>query len=288
VPPEQLARWPAEEVGTIVTETKANPPTDSKSVRELFRLDGKVALVTGGYGGLASAAAHALAEQGCAVVLAARRSERCAGLVEELAECHAVTSFALSADVSKEEDVARLISTAVERLGGLDVVVNSAATFWAAPAEQVPADRGWRRVLDVNLTGTFLVCQEAARAMLDGRGGSLINMASSGAFMSFMPEAGSTLSYTTSKGAIVNLTRDLAAQWSARGVRVNAVAPGSMASGMTESIPAERQQLMIDRIPMRRLGRPDELKGAIAYLASPASSYVTGAVLVVDGGQTIV
>jgi gluconate 5-dehydrogenase len=181
-----------------------------------------------------------------------------------------------------------VIDTAIGELGRLDILVNSAATFWAGAPEDVPVDRGWRRVIDVNLTGAFLTCQAAGRHMLAAGSGSIVNVASTGGLMSFLPAVGSTLSYTTSKGALISLTRDLAAQWSARGVRVNAIAPGSMAGGMTDTIPDENQAAMVAQIPMARQGRPDELRGAVAYLASDASSYVTGTVLVVDGGQTIV
>jgi gluconate 5-dehydrogenase len=258
------------------------------SVLEMMRMDGKAALITGGRGCIAEETAHALSELGCSVILAARHADECEAVAASVRDAHGVQAHGVKADVSDPADVEALVNSAVARLGRLDVVVNNAGTFWAAAPEDVPLERGWRRVLDVNLTGTFLVCQAAARVMLDGGGGSLINMASSGAFMSYMPEVGSTLSYTTSKGAIVNLTRDLAAAWSSRGVRVNALAPGLIASGMSDTIPDERLRKMVDHIPMRRRGRPSELKGAVAFLASPASSYVTGAVLVVDGGQTIV
>jgi gluconate 5-dehydrogenase len=259
-----------------------------QGVLSLFDLTGRAAVITGGHGDLAEAMAGALAELGCSVVLAARRVDACEKLAHELESGHGVRAIPVAADVSKEEDVERVVETAMGELGRLDILVNSAATFWAAPPEDVPVDRGWRRVIDVNLTGAFLVCQAAGRRMLAAGSGSIVNVASTGGLMSFMPSVGSTLSYTTSKGALLSLTRDLAAQWSARGVRVNAVAPGSMAAGMTHSIPGDGQAEMIARIPMGRQGRPDELRGAVAYLASDASSYVTGAVLVVDGGQTIV
>jgi gluconate 5-dehydrogenase len=255
---------------------------------KMFDLSGRAAIVTGGHGPLAEAMAGALAQLGCAVALAARRVTPCEDLARRLEASYGARALAIPADVSRESDVERLVSTAAGELGGLDVVVNSAAAFWAAAPEDVPPEKGWRRVIDVNLTGTFLVCQAAGRRMLAAGRGSIINISSAGGLMSFLPEVGSTLSYTTSKGALLSLTRDLAAQWAHRGVRVNAIAPGSMDAGMTHTIPADRQARMVAQIPMRRQGRPDELEGAIAYLASDASSYVTGTVLVVDGGQTIV
>jgi gluconate 5-dehydrogenase len=268
----------------VTTAREAAAP----AVRSLFDLTGRAAVITGGRGDLAAAMAGALAELGCSVVLAARTLAACEELAHELETAHGVDAIPVAADISREDDVERVVRTAVDELGRLDVLVNNAATFWAAPPEDVPTERGWQRVIDVNLTGTFLACRNAGRRMLEAGSGSIVNVASTGALMSFMPEVGSTLSYTTSKGAIVSLTRDLAAQWSARGVRVNAIAPGSMAGGMTHTIPAEQQAIMVAKIPMGRQGRPDELRGAVAYLASDASSYVTGSVLVVDGGQTIV
>jgi gluconate 5-dehydrogenase len=265
-------------------------PTATRIPRltRLFDLSGRVAIVTGGHGELAEAMAGALADMGCSVALAARRLELCEQVAHRLETDYGVRAVAIAADVSREEDVERLVSTAIATLGPVDVLVNGAATFWAALPEDVPTDKGWRRVIDVNLTGAFLCCRTAGRRMLAAGRGSIINVTSTGGLMSFLPEVGSTISYTTAKGALINLTRDLAAQWSHRGVRVNAIAPGSFAGGMTHSIPADRQARMIEQIPMRRQGCPDELRGAVAYLASDASSYVTGTVLVVDGGQTIV
>ena len=265
--------------------TAARPVSELLS---LFDLTGRVAIVTGGHGKLAESIASALAQLGCSVTLAARRVQSCEDVAHRLETNYGVRTLAVAADVSDEDDVERLVSTVSDEFGSVDVVVNSAATFWAAAPEDVPTVKGWRRVVDVNLTGAFLVCRAAGRHMLAAERGSIINISSSGALMSFLPEVGSTLSYTTTKGALINLTRDLAAQWAHRGVRVNAIAPGSMDGGMTHSIPDERQERMMSLIPMRRQGRPDELQGAIAYLASDASSYVTGTVLVVDGGQTIV
>ena len=254
----------------------------------MFDLSGSVAIITGGHGNLAEAIAQTLAQLGCSIALTARKVEQCEALAQRLTLAHGTHAISVATDVSNEQDVRRLIEMTSDALGPVDIVVNSAAAFWAAAPEDVPIERGWRRVLDVNLTGTFLVSQEAGRIMLAHGRGSIINLSSTGGLKSFLPEVGSTLSYTTSKGAIINLTRDLAAQWSGRGVRVNAIAPGSMDAGMTHTIPKDHQDLMIRTIPMGRQGRASELMGAVAYLASSASSYVTGTVLVVDGGQTIV
>jgi gluconate 5-dehydrogenase len=253
-----------------------------------FDLSGRAAVVTGGHGDVAESIAGALAELGCAVVLAARRVDACEELAHRLESGYDVRALALAADVSREDEVDRVMARTLAELGSIDILVNSAATFWSAPAEDVPLERGWRRVLDVNLTGTFLACRAAGREMLRAGSGSIVNVAATGGLKSFLPELGPNLSYTTSKAAVLKLTRDLAAQWAARGVRVNAIAPGSIAGGMMRSLPEEKLAPMVAAIPMRRQGRPDELRGAIAYLASDASSYVTGSVLVVDGGQSIV
>ena len=255
---------------------------------DVFDLRGRAAVVTGGHGDLAEAIASTLAELGCSLLLAARRVDACDELAARLADTYGVRALGVGADVSVEDDVERIVATAMRELGGVDVLVNGAATFWSAPAEDVPLDRGWRRVIEVNLTGTFLACRAAGREMLRAGSGSIVNIAATGGIKSFLPELGPNLSYMTSKAAVIKLTRDLAAQWASRGVRVNAIAPGSMAGGMMRSLPENKLAPMLAQIPMRRQGRPDELRGAVAYLASDASSYVTGAVLVVDGGQSVV
>jgi gluconate 5-dehydrogenase len=263
-------------------------PSARRSLLESFDLTGRAAVITGGHGDLAEAIAGVLAELGCAVVLAARRGQACEELAHRLETLYGIRALALSADVAQEDEVERVVATALDEFGAVDVLVNGAATFWSGLAEEIPVDRGWRRVIEVNLTGTFLTCQAAGRAMLRAGGGSIINVAATGGLKSFMPELGPNLSYMVSKSAVIKLTRDLAVQWACRGVRVNAIAPGSIAGGMMQSLPAEKLAPMVAQIPMRRQGRPDELRGAVAYLASDASSYVTGTVLVVDGGQSIV
>ncbi len=263
-------------------------PRRAEALFKSFDLSGKAAILTGGHGDLAEAIAGALAELGCAVVLAARRVEPCESLAQRLETRYGVRMLPVAVDVTRADEIEHLMSSALEEFGTIDVLVNGAATFWSAPAEDVPLERGWQRVLDTNLTGTFLSCQAAGRAMLRAGSGSIINVAATGGIKSFLPEMGPNLSYMTSKAAVIKLTRDLAAQWAHRGVRVNAIAPGSIAGGMMQSLPDDKLAPMVAQIPMRRQGRPDELRGAVAYLASDASSYVTGTVVVVDGGQSIV
>jgi gluconate 5-dehydrogenase len=142
-------------------------------------------------------------------------------------------------------------------------------------------------VVDVNLTGTFLACRQVARGMIARGGGSIINIASVGAFLSYVPEAGQVVPYTTTKAAIVHLTQDLAAQWAGHGIRVNAIAPGSVESGMTHTLNEDVRQRLLSRILLRRFGRPLEVAGAVALLASAAGSFMTGETVLVDGGQAI-
>jgi gluconate 5-dehydrogenase len=174
----------------------------------------------------------------------------------------------------------------VRRHGRLDVLVNNAGTScWGLP-EQISL-KGWQKVIDVNLTGTFLSCREAAKVMIERGGGSIVNVASVGAYLSYRPRDGQVVPYTTSKAAIVHLTQDLAAQWAERGVRVNAIAPGQVESGMTYTLDERTRQGVVDSILLNRIGHPREVAAVLATLASDAGSFITGQTYVVDGGQML-
>jgi len=255
------------------------------STLDLFRLNGRVALVTGASSGLGATFARGVAEAGASVVVAARRKERLDSLVAEL-EKEGGQALAVPCDVTKEEEVERLVQATLKRFGRLDILVNNAGVSNVAPAEEEALEM-FQRVIEVNVTGVFLCAKHCGKAMLSAGRGSIINIASMMGMVGIgvLPQA----SYNTSKGAVINMTRELAAQWAKRGVRVNALAPGWFPTEMTEGMfDNERSILFIERrTPMGRAGRPEELLGALLLLASDASSYITGQTIVVDGGWTI-
>ena len=258
----------------------------SPSYLSSFRLDGKTAIVTGASAGLGVTFAEALAEAGASVVVAARRKER----LEELAgkiEAGGGKALAVACDVAQESDVDQLVEQTLRAYGSVDVIVNNAGITDPAPAE-LESREVWDRVIAVNLTGVFLCAQRAARVMLKQGSGSVINVASVLGLVGAgqIPQA----SYAASKGAVVNLTRELAAQWARKGVRVNSIAPGWFASEMTEEMFDNERGLnwIRKKTPMGRAGESHELGGAVLFLASDASSYVTGQTLAVDGGWTAV
>jgi NAD(P)-dependent dehydrogenase (short-subunit alcohol dehydrogenase family) len=252
--------------------------------QSLFRLDGRTAVITGATSGLGMRFAHVLCEAGASVVVAGRRAERLDELVAELGAEHAL---AVPTDVTDPDAVVALIQAALTRFGSLDVMVNNAGVSVPMAAENETAD-AFSRVIEVNLNAVFSCCAAAARQMLKDGSGSIINIASVlGLGASWrIPQA----SYTASKGGVINLTRELGAQWASRGVRVNAIAPGWFPSEMTEDLLAnERGVRYVERnTPAGRAGRPDELDGALLFLSSRASTYVIGQTIAVDGGWSVV
>jgi gluconate 5-dehydrogenase len=253
-------------------------------VQDLFDLGGKTAIVTGGGSGIGRQMAEALAELGANVVLCARKVERCEAAAAELAEL-GVHTLALQCDVRDPEQVRKALQRSVAELGGVDVLVNNAGTAWGAPAEDMPLE-GWQKVVDVNLTGVFLFSQTAGRVMIERGGGSIVNIASVAGLRGSPPGAMDAIAYNASKGGVIAFTRDLAQKWAQYGIRVNAIAPGWFPSNMTKALLDRHGDDFLQAIPLRRFGGPDDLKGAVAFLASPASAFVTGQTLVVDGGQS--
>jgi gluconate 5-dehydrogenase len=232
-------------------------------VQELFDLGGKTVIVTGGGSGI---------------------GRQMAGALAELANL-GVRTLALQCDVRRPNDVRAVVERTVAELGGVDVLVNNAGTSWGAPAEDTPLD-GWQKVVDVNLTGVFLFSQAAGRVMIERGGGSIVNIASVAGLRGSPPGAMDAIAYNASKGGVIAFTRDLAHKWAQYDIRVNAIAPGWFPSDMTKVLLDRHGDEFLKSIPLRRFGGPDDLKGVIAFLASPASAFVTGQTLVVDGGQS--
>jgi NAD(P)-dependent dehydrogenase (short-subunit alcohol dehydrogenase family) len=249
-----------------------------KSLADTFRLDGKVAIVTGASSGLGVAFAEGLAEAGADVAICGRRAER----LEETkgkVEAQGRKCAAIPADVSDPDACTKVVEQTVEQLGRVDVLINNAGIGTAVPATREQPDQ-FRQVIDINLNGSYWMAQACARNMKAG--GSIINIGSVlGSTTAGLPQA----AYASSKAAIIGLTRDLAQQWTGRkGIRVNAIAPGFFPSEMTDEYPEGYLDQMMWRVPAGRPGQPRELVPAALFLASDASSYVTGIVLPVDGG----
>jgi NAD(P)-dependent dehydrogenase (short-subunit alcohol dehydrogenase family) len=254
------------------------------NVRQLFDLKGRVALVTGGSIGLGRQVAQALAEMGADIVLCARKRERCEQAAQEL-EALGVHALALACDVTDSEQIHAVVDAATARFDRIDVLVNNAGISWGAPFEDMrPAD--WHKVIETNLTGTFLFSQAVGKVMIAQGRGKIINMASVAGMGGAPSEIVQATAYHASKGAVITLTKDLACKWAAHNIQVNAIAPGWFPTHMSDWVITHKRDRLLESIPSGRFGGEDDLKGAAVFLASDASAYVTGHVLVVDGGQS--
>ena len=188
-------------------------------------------------------------------------------------------------DVTNPDDVGEMVAATLAALGRIDILVNNAGTAWGGPPETTPL-HGWQKVVDVNLTGTFLCAQAVGKVMIGQHSGKIVNVASITGLRGSPPEVLDAIAYSSTKGAVIAFTRDLAAKWARHGIGVNAIAPGWFPSDLSRPVLERAGDRLIEAIPMRRLGGDEDLKGAIAYLASAASDYVTGHTLVVDGGTS--
>jgi len=255
------------------------------TVLDLFDLHGKTAIVTGGATGLGRQMADALAELGADVVLCGRNERRCDSAADEMSRMHGVRCLGMRCDVTNPDDVGEMVAATLAALGRIDILVNNAGTAWGGPPETTPL-HGWQKVVDVNLTGTFLCAQAVGKVMIGQHSGKIVNVASITGLRGSPPEVLDAIAYSSTKGAVIAFTRDLAAKWARHGIGVNAIAPGWFPSDLSRPVLERAGDRLIEAIPMRRLGGDEDLKGAIAYLASAASDYVTGHTLVVDGGTS--
>ncbi len=252
-------------------------------VLDRFDLTGRTAVVTGSTRGLGRAFAHALAEAGANIVIVGRDAAAAAAVEEELTETKASTLVVL-ADVTQRIEIERLLAESTDRFGRVDVLVNNAGACIHKPALEV-TDEEWRDVMGVNLDGLWIASQVFGRHMIEAGGGTMINIGSMSASIVNRPQW--QPAYNASKAAVHHLTRSLAAEWAPHGVRVNALAPGYMHTEMTPLHEPRFQRYWIEDTPQQRAGEPDELGPAIVFLASDASSFMTGSVLTIDGGYSI-
>lgn len=268
-----------------LTETVMAQKRKSKTVMDLcFDIKGQTAIVTGASSGLGVTFAESLAEIGINVVIAARRYERLVKVAEELSNKYNVRVIPVKTDVSQEEQVINMMKTAIEKFGSLEILVNNAGIASLSPSVDMSLEE-WKKVIDVNLTGVFLCARTAAREMIKRKYGKIVNIASIyGAVGDIFP----TAPYYASKGAVINLTRALAIEWAPYKINVNAIAPGFFPSEMTTPLFQDEKALkyILSRTALGRTGEPLDLKAALIYLASPASDYLTGQTIFVDGGWT--
>lgn len=257
------------------------------SVRALFDLGGRIALVTGGSRGLGLQVASALGEMGARVAITARKADELEAARAALAR-EGVEALPVACDLSRPEAVEPMVDAVLARYGQIDILVNNAGATWGAPAEEHPLE-AWQKLVNLNLTAAFLACQAVGKkSMIPRRHGRIVNMASIAGLRGNLPDKLRTIAYNTTKGGLVNFTRALAGEWGRYGITVNAIAPGFFPSKMTRGSLERIADQVIAATPLRRLGGDEDLKGLAVLLASDASRHITGQIVAVDGGASVV
>ncbi len=256
------------------------------SVKELFKLDGKVALITGGSRGLGLQMAEALGEMGCKLAITARKADELAAAQAHLEKMD-IEVLTIVNDLSQTDQIAGMVDQVVQRFGTIDILVNNAGATWSAPAEEYP-DAAWRKVLGLNVDALFFLAREVARrCMIPNKSGKIINIASVAGLRGSATNV-TTIAYNTSKGAAVNFTRALASEWGKYNINVNAICPGFFPSKMSAGLLEKVADAVIARAPLHRIGSDEDLKGTVVFLASEASRHITGQAIAVDGGSSAV
>ncbi|MEE8471525.1 MAG: glucose 1-dehydrogenase [Dehalococcoidia bacterium] len=253
-------------------------------IRDLFDLTGKVAIVTGGSRGLGREIAIGLGEAGAKVAITARREPGLTSTGQEL-ESMDIQCLPIVADVSEIESMRTAVARTLEEWGRIDILVNNAGVVWAMPPEEMTLDK-WDYVMNTNARGTFICSQEIGKQMIKQKSGNIINVSSAVGVAAVDPNSGQFIGYQASKAAVIIMAKQLAVEWAVHNIRVNAIAPSFLSTRLTDALIERAGDNMKRWIPMRRIGRADEIKGTVVFLASEASSYVTGQVICIDGGTT--
>ena len=257
------------------------------SVKQLFDLSGRTAIVTGGSRGLGLQMAEALGEMGAKLALTARKKDELEGAVAALAK-QGIEAHAWVCDMGKRDTIPGIFDQILNRFGRLDILVNNAGATWGAPAEDHPLE-AWDKLIALNLVGGFIMSQQAAKkAMIPAKWGRIINVASVAGLGASDPAVVRTVSYNATKHGVVGMTRQLAAEWGEHGITVNAICPGFFPSKMTRATLDTTGELVRKATPTRRLGGPEDLKGLAVLLASEASRHITGQAIAVDGGAILI
>ncbi len=257
------------------------------SLKQLFDLSGRTALITGGSRGLGLNLAEALGEYGAKIIITARKQNELDEAVAHLEDL-GISAFAIAADIGNMDDPARIVEEIKARGERVDILVNNAGTSWGAKTEDMPLD-GWNKLMAVNLTGPFLLTQAVANAFMIPSGwGRIVNVASVEGLLGHHPKMIGTIAYNASKGGLINFTRALAAEWGEKGITVNALAPGYFPTKLTGYVLDKHGQDLLDVTPRGKLGTGDDMKGATLLLSSEAGAHITGQVLPIDGGASVI